>query len=387
MHLAINGFFWNQPNTGSGQYIRQLVAHLDKLVSDLRITLVYPQSSGRRGPENPPDNVEIKLVKVSPGHLGKVYFEQILFPRVCKAVAADVVHVPYWGGPLQSPAPLVVTIHDLTTVLYREYRRGVKARMYNALISAGARSSSHIITDSKASRDDIVEHLGISEEQITSIYLAAREDFKPEADLLLDMAIAQKYALPEEYILYLGGYGLHKNVTALLRAFTYVQKALGTDYPLVLAGTKPEKQSNSYPDYEGLIAQLDLEEAVHWAGFIDEEDKPTLYRRAASFVFPSMYEGFGLPPLEAMSCGAPVVASNSSSLPEVIGSAGFTLDPNDHRGMGGSIIATVVQEELAEEMRRKGLEQAAKFTWKRTVAETVGVYQKVVDRAQVTGHR
>ena len=379
MHLAINGFFWNQPHTGSGQYTRQLVTHLSKLVSDLRITLVYPESSDQNGPENPPENVEIKLVKVRPGQLGKVHFEQILFPRACKAAAADIVHVPYWGGPLQSPAPLVVTIHDLTTVLYREYRRGVKTRLYNALVSAGARSASHIITDSKASRGDIVEYLGIREERITSIYLAAGEEFKPEPDLLLDMAIARKYELPEEYILYLGGYGPHKNVKALLKAYSYVRKALGTDYPLVLAGAKPEKQSKSSLYYEGLIAKLELEEVIHWAGFVDEQDKPTLYRGAASFAFPSLHEGFGLPPLEAMACGTPVVASNRSSLPEVIGSAGFTLDPDDYRGMGGSIIATVVQEELAEEMRRKGLEQAAKFSWERTVAETVVVYQKVVD--------
>ena len=379
MHLAINGFFWNQPHTGSGQYTRQLVTYLSKLVSDLRITLVYPESSNQNGPENPPENVEIKLVKVRPGQLGKVHFEQILFPRACKAAAADIVHVPYWGGPLQSPAPLVVTIHDLTTVLYREYRRGVKTRLYNALVSAGARSASHIITDSKASRGDIVEYLGIREERITSIYLAAGEEFKPEPDLLLDMAIARKYELPEEYILYLGGYGPHKNVKALLKAYSYVRKALGTDYPLVLAGAKPEKQSKSSLYYEGLIAKLELEEVIHWAGFVDEQDKPTLYRGAASFAFPSLHEGFGLPPLEAMACGTPVVASNRSSLPEVIGSAGFTLDPDDYRGMGGSIIATVVQEELAEEMRRKGLEQAAKFSWERTVAETVVVYQKVVD--------
>jgi len=220
MHLAINGFFWNRPNTGSGQYTRQLVTHLSKLVSDLRITLVYPQSSGREEPENPPEGVGVKLVRVSPGHLGKVHFEQILFPRACKAVAADIAHVPYWGAPLQSPAPVVVTIHDLTTLLYREYRRGVKARMYNALVSASGRSSSHIITDSEASKGDIVEHLGIGEEQITSIYLAAGTEFRPEPDLLVDMAIAKKYDLPEEYILYLGGYGIHKNVAALLNAFT-----------------------------------------------------------------------------------------------------------------------------------------------------------------------
>jgi glycosyltransferase involved in cell wall biosynthesis len=250
--------------------------------------------------------------------------------------------------------------------------------MYNALVSASARSASHVITDSKASKRDIVDHLGIRADEVTPIYLAAGSEFRPEPDLLLDMAIAQKYELPEEYILYLGGYEIHKNVAALLKAYTYARKAFGADYPLVLAGKKPEKKSRRYPDYDRHIAHLELEEAVHWAGYIDEEDKPALYRGAASFAFPSKYEGFGLPPLEAMASGVPVVASNRSSLPEVIGDAGFTLDPDDHRGIGGSIIATIVQEDLAEEMGRKGIEQAAKFSWEKTTTETLLIYDRVI---------
>jgi glycosyltransferase involved in cell wall biosynthesis len=145
----------------------------------------------------------------------------------------------------------------------------------------------------------------------------------------------------------------------------------------VLAGKKPVKQSNRFPDYEGQIAHLLLEDAVHWAGYIDEEDKPAIYRGAASFAFPSRYEGFGLPPLEAMASGVPVVASNRSSLPEVIGDAGFTLNPDDHRGIGGSIIATIVQDNLAEEMRQKGIVQAAKFSWEKTATETLLIYNKI----------
>jgi glycosyltransferase involved in cell wall biosynthesis len=154
---------------------------------------------------------------------------------------------------------------------------------------------------------------------------------------------------------------------------------LGEDYPLVLAGKRPDGGSPHVPDYESLISRLGLADFVHWAGYIDEEDKPAVYRGAQSFVFPSRYEGFGLPPLEAMACGVPVVASNSSSLPEVIGEAGFALDPNDERQMGGSIIATVVQEELAAELKQKGLEQAARFSWEKTATETLLIYTKVMD--------
>jgi glycosyltransferase involved in cell wall biosynthesis len=387
MHVAINAYFWNRPNTGSGQYTRQLVYHLNRLVSDLDITLIYPHVAGERPISDVPPSVKVKVVEMRPGHLGKVLFEQRTFPQACREVGAELAHVPYWGSPLQSPVPLVVTVHDLTTLLVRDYRRGMGARLYTALVSAGARAANHVITDSQASRRDILQHLGIPEQRVTAVYLAAGPAYKPDSELLLDMAILKKYDLPDFYILYLGGYEIHKNVTTLLLAYTYVARALGEDYPLVLAGKRPDGSSPHVPDYESLISRLGLADFVHWAGYIDEEDKPAVYRGAQSFVFPSRYEGFGLPPLEAMACGVPVVASNSSSLPEVIGEAGFALDPNDERQMGGSIIATVVQEELAAELKQMGLEQAARFSWEKTATETLLIYSKVWAKNLVSPQR
>jgi glycosyltransferase involved in cell wall biosynthesis len=295
-------------------------------------------------------------------------------------LGADLAHVPYWGSPLQSPVPLVVTVHDLTTLLVREYRRGLRARLYTALVSAAARAANHIITDSKASQSDIIEHLNIPAERVTPIYLAAGAEYKAEGEFLMDMAILKKYDLPDFYILYLGGYEIHKNVTTLLMAYTYVSKALGEDYPLVLAGSKPDESSPHIPPYSAHIADLGLSDFVRWVGYIDEEDKPAVYRGAETFVFPSRYEGFGLPPLEAMACGTPVVTSNSSSLPEVVGAAGFANDPDDERQMGGSIIATIVQEELAADLKQKGLAQAAKFSWEKTATETLVIYTEVLDK-------
>lgn len=378
MHVAINAAFWNQPNTGSGQYTRQLVYHLNRLVSDLTITLVFPQVAGEADPEAVPPSVQVKCISVRPGNLGKVWFEQVLFPRACREVGATLAHVPYWGAPLQSPVPLVVTVHDLTTLLLPEYRRPFLSRLYNALVSASARGANHIITDSEASKQDIITHLHIPADKISRIYLAAGSQFSSKDSGLMEMAVLRKYDLPDFYVFYLGGYELHKNVTTLLLAWTYVGQALGEDYPLILAGRKPNQPSAIYPDYDFYIKQLGIEEYVRWLGYVDEEDKPVLYRNAETFVFPSRHEGFGLGVLEAMASGTPIVTTNASSLPEVVGEAGFTVDPDDARGMAGAIIATIVQDNLHAELRQKGEQQAATFSWEKTATETLLVYDSVV---------
>jgi glycosyltransferase involved in cell wall biosynthesis len=377
MHVAINAYFWNRPNSGSGQYTRQLVYHLNRLVSDLDITLVVPQETPDSSAIDAPPSVDVLFIPTRPGHFGKVFFEQIAFPRACKSIGADISHVPYWGSPLHSSIPVVVTVHDLTTMLVREYRRGLTARLYNALVSASARGAEHVITDSEASKKDIINHLAIAERDVTAIYLAVDKRFNPQVDLLVDMAVLRKYDLPETYVLYLGGYEIHKNVTTLLVAYTYVARALGEDYPLVLAGKPPEKSSSRFPDYEIYINDLGLSSFVRWVGYIDEEDKPAVYRGASTFAFLSRHEGFGLPPLEAMASGVPVISSKSSSLIEVVGDAGFALDPDDERQIGGAIISAIVQTDLATDMKEKGLKQAAKFSWEKTATETLLVYDRI----------
>lgn len=381
MHIAINGYFWNKPNSGSGQYTRNLIWTLDKLVSDLQISLILPQQKEEDLPDNIPPDVNVVSVPVRSGHLGKVMFEQRAFPKACRTVKADLAHVPYWGGPLRSPVPLVVTVHDLTTVMVPEYRRKNSAKFYNALVSASARGANHIITDSLASKAEIQQHLAIPEDKVSAIYLAVSEDYKQGTSHLLDMAVLQKYDLPDFYILYLGGYEIHKNITTLLLAWSYVGQALGDDYPLILAGRKPTEVSETYPDYDDYIRKLRIEEYVRWIGYVDEADKPILYRNAESFVFPSRREGFGLPVLEALACGVPVVTTTETSLPEVVGEAGFTIDPDDARSMAGAIISTVIQDNLAKELRQTAVAQAAKFSWEKTATETLLVYDNVLRAA------
>lgn len=378
MHIALNAYFWNRPNSGSGQYTRQLVTHLHRLVSDLEITLVFPQVAGDAPPEAVPPGVNVKLVPVRSGSKGKVMFEQRQFPQACQEAGVDLAHIPYWGAPLRSPVPLVVTVHDLTTMLVPEYRKSLSARLYNALVAASARGANHIITDSLASKKDIIEHLNIPQEQVTAVYLGVSDEFSPKENLIVDMGILRKYDLPDFYILYLGGYELHKNVMTLLLAWSYVGQALGEDYPLVLAGRKPDTVSDVYPDYDDYIKRLRIEEYVRWIGYVDEADKPTLYRQAELFVFPSQYEGFGLPVVEAMASGTSVVTTDSASLPEVVGEAGFAVAAEDARAMAGAIIAGVIQENLAANLRQKGLARARQFSWEETAKETLLVYDKVL---------
>lgn len=377
MRLALNAHFWDQPHTGSGQYTRQLVYHLRRQVSDLDITLVWPQTPNAVPPTDVPPGVTLMATPARPGAWGKLWFEQYTFPRAAAAGRADVAHVPYWGAPLTCPVPLVTTIHDLTTHLVREYRRSLKARLYNALVSAGARGASHVITDSHASRQAVLTHLGLPAERVSVVYLGVTPAYTSQSQLLLDMAVAQKYDLPDFYVLYLGGYELHKNVTTLLLAYTYVGPALGESYPLLLAGRPPTRRSASWPDYNAYIERLALGPYVRWIGYVAEEDKPAVYRQASAFVFPSRAEGFGLPVLEAMACGAPVITTTAGALPEVVGEAGFAVDPDNARDMAGAIIATLVQENLAADMRRKGLAQAARFRWETTAHETLLIYDRL----------
>ena len=378
MHVAINGYFWNKANVGSGQYTRQLIYHFNRLVSDLDVTLIYPAVDDDDEPEDVPPSVTVKKVAMRPGNLGKVLFEQFGFPRACKEAGADLAHVPYWGSPLRSPIPVVVTVHDLITLIMPEYHRSAAARLYTALVSASARGASHILTDSNASKDDIIKHLEIPAEKITTVYLAPSPDFSPDGDFLLDMAIKQKYDLPDFYALYLGGYTSHKNVYTMLVAYTYVINALGSDYPLVLAGKKPEPGTTEI-DYDELIEKLGLTEHVRWLGYIDEADKPVIYREAMNFVFPSRYEGFGLPPLEAMASGIPVVATDAPGVSEIVGDAAMAVDPDNVKRMGGAMIATLHQDSLRDDLIARGKKRAAEFSWEKTAGQTVAVYADVLE--------
>jgi len=271
----------------------------------------------------------------------------------------------------------VVTVHDLIPLLLPAYRGSLLVRLYTRLVAAAARKAEAIITVSQASARDIVRYLHVPPERVHVTYEAAGEAFQPVEDETLLAAIRQKYALPERYFLYLGGFDQRKNLSVLLRAFALLvnRQPLAR---LVIAGKLPGRDSSMFPDPRRLAMESEVEESVTFTGWVAEEDKPALLSGATAFVFPSLYEGFGLPPLEAMACGAPVIASNRSSLPEVVGEGGILVEPTDVEALAEAMEMLLVDDALRAELRQRALAQAAKFSWKQTALETLAVYRKVV---------
>jgi glycosyltransferase involved in cell wall biosynthesis len=380
MRLAINGWFWDQPATGSGQTVRYLIPALVQQDSSLEITLVVPEwVTGSQAIEALPERVTLLPVPCRAGNLGKPWFEQNTFPRICRQLGADLAHVPYFAPPLSPTLPSVVTIHDLIPIVLPQYRGSGLVRLYTSLIASAAAHTRLILTDSEASKRDILAHLNVPGNRVQVIYLAPAPYYRPIDDHGALEAVRRKYDLPETFVLWLAGFDVRKNAQALLHAYTWVYSALGDDYPLVMAGALPAKDTPFFPDPRRIAAELGVPDALRFPGWVDEADKPALYSAATVFVFPSRYEGFGLPILEAMACGTPVVTSNAASLPELAGAAAFQIDPGAPRQLAAAIIALCVQENLRQEMREKGLVQAARFTWEKTARETLAAYRYVLE--------
>lgn len=381
MHVAINAWFWDQASTGSGQYLRGLVGGLGQLKADFQISLILPphlspEQVGDLGP-----NIQAIPTRQSlGGNLGKVWFEQRTYPAAVRRIGADIAHVPYWGAPLSSPAKMLVSILDVIPLALREYRAGGLNNLYTSLVRASAAGAGHIITLSEASKREIVEYLNIPPEKISPIYLAADGRFMPPGphNAQSDEAVRQKYGLPDEFALYLGSYDRRKNIDKLLLAWTYVGQPMGENVPLVLAGRPPKEWGTAlYPDLPAYAKKLEIQPYLMWLGEVAEADKPALYRLAKVFVYPSSYEGFGLPILEAMASGTPVVACATSSIPEVAGEAAYLVGPDQAREMGGAILAILVQNDLHAQLSNAGRGQSTRFSWRKTAQETYAVYEQL----------
>lgn len=378
MRVVINGWFLiHDAYTGSGQYLRALLKHLPHVAQQHEVHVVAPVGPAETMPIL--TTATLHPVKCGASNLDKVRFEQMLFPAACRRLKAEVAHVPYWGPPLASPAPIVVTIHDVIPRVLPQYRGDRRVQLYTALASAAAQGASLILTDSEASKHDIARELNIAAEKIRVVYLAADARYTANGDWQVDEPIRKKYGLEPEggYALYFGGFDVRKNVRGLLSAWTWAAGSIGQTTPLVIGGGLPKPDGTFFEDFPALAQELGVADSVKFIGPVEEADKPALYRGASVFLYPSRYEGFGLPPLEAMACGVPVVASSASSLPEVVGTAGYLIPPDDTRTLGAALLTCVVEPTVADDLRARGLAQAKKFSWEQTARETVAAYESV----------
>lgn len=308
LHIAVNGWFVGQPAAGSGQYIHHLLDYLPRLPVAPSITLLLPRSvtaPARTG-------VEVRQIGSLPGPaaLRKVWWEQVAVPRAARELAADVLWVPYWAAPWWQPLPVCVTVHDLIPQLLPAYRGGPHHRAYTALVGATARRAAAVIAVSHAAKRDIVAHLGIPAQRVHVVHHGPTVPVEPVMPAAQQVAVARRYGLPTRYFLYLGGFDVRKNVESVLRAYArYLERGGDPALRLVLAGQLPARDNAFTPDPRRQAIQLGLGDAVHCCGFVADEDKPALYAGAVAFLFPSRYEGFGMPVLEAMAAGTPVITA------------------------------------------------------------------------------
>lgn len=289
----------------------------------------------------------------------------------------DVLFVPAHVLPVVHPRRSVVTIHDLGYLHYPEAHTRWSRWYLRWSTSYSARSASAIMVDSKATQQDLVEHCGTSAEKIRVVYPGCDPDFAPVRDRARVAEVCRRYGIPLPYVTYVGTLQPRKNLGALLDAFsTLVSKNAAIH--LVIAGRKGWL-------YEPLFAQvrrLGLEDRVHFTGYIPQVDLPALISGAQAFVLPSLYEGFGLPVLEAMACGTPVICSKGSSLPEVAGDATLLVDPHDTGQLTQALTRVLEDEGLRRELAARGLQRAQGFTWERTARETLAILEGVTREPQ-----
>lgn len=290
---------------------------------------------------------------------------------------ADVVHSNTFCVPRfrDRKKRLVVTIYDVSVLTHPECHKRTNREFCLRGIKDAVRYADHIIAISEHTKNDLIKYFNAPEELITVTHLAAGPDYHEVKDGRALNAARVKYGLPENYILFVGSLEPRKNVRALLNAYSKLPERLRKDFFLVIAGAKGWLNS----DIPGLVKDLGISGGVRFTGYIDNNDIASVYSGAAVFVYPSLYEGFGLPILEAMSCGTPVVTSNTSSMPEVAGDAAELVPPSDTGEIAAALERVLENAGLRMEMREKGLKRASMFSWERCARETLDVYRKVVE--------
>jgi glycosyltransferase involved in cell wall biosynthesis len=380
VRLALNGLFLGL-NVGTGRYTRELVQGGARLEASGASTLDWRiiALAGQEGPPLSPHprRFESTSLRRPAGLRGenpiKLWFEQSGVPRATRRLAVDLLHYPYFAAPLRSPVPLVVTIHDLIPLVLPEYRGSAAVRAYMRLQAATTRRAALILTDSNASRHDIVRYLNVPRQKVRVVPLGVDPRFHP-VNPESAAAVRAKHRLPERFVFHSAGLDVRKNVERLILAYARARASHGVTEALAITGN-PDRAGGVYRPLRPLVEQLGLEKQVRFLGTVPEEDLPALYGACTLAVCASRYEGFGLPVLEAMASGAVVASSNASSLPEVTGDDALLFDPEDEAACAEAIARGLQDESLRRDLRERGLVRAATFTWEKTAAATLQAYE------------
>lgn len=319
-------------------------------------------------------NMSAKISKL-PGTFLRLLWGCLRAPSAERLVGdIDIFHhASHRMSPPSKKTRLVVTIFDLTPIKHPTYHTKGMISRYISDFPHLLKNADKVIAISNCTKNDIIEHFDIAEERVQVTPLAANDDYKQISDKHAIDKIKGIYDIDKDYILFVGTLEPRKNLVNLLKAYCILPDYLKRDYALVLCG----KKGWYYEEIFETVRELKLENKVIFTGYVPDKDIPLLMNGAAVFVYPSFYEGFGLPPLEAMACGTPVISTNVSSIPEVVGDAGILVSPTDVEELSDAMLRVLDNETLKAQLSEKGLKQASKFSWRATAEKTMEVYNEV----------
>jgi glycosyltransferase involved in cell wall biosynthesis len=367
--IGIDVRMFSDAFTGIGRYNFEITQRFFVIRPDIEWVLFLnePEYSKFQFPEN------VKKVCVNAPHYSLA--EQTKFLSLLNKEKCDLVWFTHFNRPLLYFKPCVVTIHDTTLSFFPGKKMGQWWRKlaYKLVITNAVRAAKRIMTVSENTRKDVMKLFKISPKKITAIWNGISSDFHECTEKEHD-EVRNKFKLSQEFLLYTGVWREHKNLVRLLQSFHEVQK-LHPDIQLVITG----RRDPHYPEVLQTVKDLKLEESVRFVGLVDFSDLRKLYSAATAYVFPSLYEGFGIPPLESMAAGTPAIVSNSSAIPEVCGDAAEYFDPENIKEMTEKINLILKDDNRRKELIAKGFERIKEFSWDNSAEETLNILLETVN--------
>jgi glycosyltransferase involved in cell wall biosynthesis len=363
MRVGIDARLVHYRQAGISQYTLSLLHQLASM--DTEDEFIVLRSRKDRSPLLAGDSLYHKGLWTPPHHR----LEQWLLPVELATVQMDVLHSPDFIPPFRRNCKSVITVHDLNFLLFPDFLTPESASYYGQIDQA-VRKCDHIIAVSQATKQDVIRLTGAAEDKITVVYEAADPIYRPLDDAKLKAHTRDRFGLNRDFGLFVSTIEPRKNVPTLLRAFRQLLDDYHPDVDLVLGGEKGWLSDQVFD----LVEELSLSDRTHFLGRVSSQELLGLYNTAQFLVHPAFYEGFGLPPLEAMACGTPAIVSNTSALPEIVGDAALLVDPHDVDELTVAMWRLLTEDSLREQMRQKGLKRARLFSWQKAARETLEIY-------------
>lgn len=370
MKIGIDATIIRKENTGTGYYIINLINGLQKVDKVNQYYIFVDENAISDFINFKNSNIEI-INKKFKNRFFRIFWQLFLLPLNLRKLDIKVLHSTNYITPLfKLGVKTIVTIHDLTVIIFPGKHSVLKRLFYNIFIPFFIRKSDKIITVSSNSKNDIIKHFKGIGEKISVTYESYPEYFNNKIDENECFRILKKYNIKKDFILFVGMIEPRKNIIAILKALIDLDKEINLD--LVIVG----KKGWHYKDISAFMTNKSygLNNDIIFTGYVPENEIKNIYQSAYIFVYPSIYEGFGLPPLQAMACGVPVITSNTSSLPEVVGEAAIKIDPNNLKELTNSIRQLATDSKLRNELVKKGLRQVKKFKLEEVAEKTLDIY-------------